>query len=52
MLSSAERVATHAESLEAVLEADPELMRLYSGIWYGSLALFALWLGCVALYSL
>ncbi len=51
MLSPIERASAHAENLEAALEADAGLMRLYSGIWYGSLALFALWLACVAYSS-
>ena len=49
MPNSVERAA-HTKALETAFEADAELMRLYSGVWYGSLALFALWLGCVAFY--
>ncbi|MGX5733725.1 hypothetical protein [Bosea thiooxidans] len=51
MLSSTKR-GPSVEGLEATFEADQGLMRLYSGIWYGSLALFVLWLGCVAFHSL
>ena len=47
MLDRAGREAAYAEDAEARLEADPERMRVYSGIWYGNLALFALWLACM-----
>jgi hypothetical protein len=48
MMNPLDRAATHAVDLEAALEANADLMRIYSCIWYVSFGLFILWLGCVA----